>query len=258
MGTKAETEELAIDVRGLRKAYGGMRAAWDLDFALPPGRILGLVGPNGAGKTTAMRCMAGIIPATAGSIKIFGQDLRKDPVAAKRLLTFVPDTPHLFDYLSVEEHLQFLGRVHQLGDIDERADRLLEAFDLSDKRRHLPEALSRGMKQKVVICIGFLHDPRAIFLDEPLTGLDPRGIRSMKDAIVARAREQNAAVIISSHQLELIEEICDEIFVIAEGRHVASGSLGDIRASLEGVEEGSSLEEIFFRVTEKSAKVDPS
>ena len=241
-----------ISARGLEKVYEGHVAVTALDLDVAPGRVLGLVGPNGAGKTTTMRCLAGIIPPTEGRVRIAGHDLESEPIPAKRRLSFVPDTPHLFDYLTVEEHLQFLGRVHQLEDIEERIDRLLGEFELEDRRRHLPQALSRGMQQKVAICLGFLHDPSAIFLDEPLTGLDPRGIRRMKEAIRLRAETQGAAVIVSSHQLELVEAICDEILVLKNGRQIVKGSIQEIHAALDGLPENPRLEDIFFRLTEIS------
>ena len=239
-----------IEARGLSKSYEGQAAVADLDLLVPRGTILGLLGPNGAGKTTSMRMIAGIIPADQGRILVAGENLRHHPVAAKARLAFVPDTPHLFDYLTVEEHLRFMGRIHGIADAAARADRLLEEFDLADKRGQLPGALSRGMRQKAAICIGFLHEPAAILLDEPLTGLDPAGIRRMKDSIRRRAREQGAAIVVSSHQLELVEEICDEILVIQNGRKVVSGTLDSIRAELVGLPAEPTLEDIFFHVTE--------
>lgn len=242
--------EYLIDVRGLAKSYDEHDAVSDLDVAVPAGTILGLVGPNGAGKTTTMRCMAGIIPADRGEIRMAGFDLATDPVEAKRRLAFVPDTPHLFEYLTVEEHLRFAGRLYRLGPIDELVDRLLEEMELADKRAHLPQALSRGMRQKVAICLGFLHAPRAVLLDEPLTGLDPLGIRRMKDSITTRAKEGGAAVIVSSHQLELVEALCDEILVIKDGRKVVQGTIASFRTQIDGLSEEPTLEEIFFRLTE--------
>jgi len=238
-----------VECRGLSKSYGDFVAVDQLDLQVRPGRVLGLVGPNGAGKTTTLRCLSGIIPATQGDIAIAGNAMQVEAVAAKANLCFVPDTPHLFDYLTVEEHLRFAGRIHNLPDIERRIPPLLKTFELEERANSLPQALSRGMKQKVAICLGFLHDPKAIFLDEPLTGLDPKGIRHMKDTITARAREQQAAVIVSSHQLELIEAICDEIFIIKDGRQVVCGTLDDLHDHL-GVARGElSLEEVFFRLT---------
>jgi ABC-2 type transport system ATP-binding protein len=239
-----------VAVRGLTKTYQDLVAVDRLDFRVPAGTILGLVGPNGAGKTTSMRCMAGIVPATAGEIVIAGHDLATSPLEAKRNLAFVPDTPHLFEYLTIEEHLRFAGRVHGVVDVEARMDRLFGEFELEDKRSHLPGALSRGMKQKAAICMAFLHDPRVIFLDEPLTGLDPMGIRRMKNSIRERAKEQGAAVIVSSHQLELIEELCDVMFVIQNGRKVIEGTLREIHAELVGLPEEPTLEDIFFHLTE--------
>ena len=242
-----------IQVTGLTKQYDELLAANNLDFEVPAGTILGLLGPNGAGKTTSMRCMAGIIPPTAGRLIIGGYDLAADPMHVKQQIAFVPDTPHLFEYLTVEEHLRFAGRVHDLPDVEARMNRLLSEFELDDKRTHLPGALSRGMQQKAAICMAFLHDPRVIFLDEPLTGLDPLGIRRMKNSIVNRAREQGAAIIVSSHQLELIEEICDEICIIQNGEKVISGTLEFIHAELEGLPDDPTIEDIFFHLTERPA-----
>lgn len=244
------SDEILIEVEGLSKSYDGQEAVSDLDVRVSSGIILGLVGPNGAGKTTSLRCMAGIIPADRGRIVMAGHDLEDDAVEAKRRLSFVPDTPHLFDYLTVEEHLRFAGRLYGLGPVGPRIDRLLAEFELTDKRDHLPQALSRGMRQKVAICLGFLHQPRTILLDEPLTGLDPIGIRRMKNSITERAEEGGAAVIVSSHQLELVEELCDEILVIKEGRKVVQGTIASFRAEIEGLSAEPSLEEIFFRLTE--------
>ena len=245
-----KSTETLVDVTGLTKRFADTVAVDRLDFRVNAGTILGLVGPNGAGKTTSMRCMTGIIPATAGRLCIAGHDLESHAFEAKRHLAFVPDTPHLFDYLTVEEHLRFSGRIYGLADVQARMDRLLAEFELTDHRRHLPGALSRGMKQKAAICMAFLHDPVAIFLDEPLTGLDPIGIRRMKDSIVRRAKEQGAAVIVSSHQLEVIEEICDEIFVIQGGRKIIAGTIEQIRSELSGLPHEPTLEDIFFRLTD--------
>ncbi|NQZ07109.1 MAG: ABC transporter ATP-binding protein, partial [Algicola sp.] len=172
-----------------------------------------------------------------------------DAIEAKKISCFVPE------YLTVEEHLRFAGRIYSLADIQTRIPPLLKKFDLQDKANALPSTLSRGMKQKVAICMGFLHDPLAIFLDEPLTGLDPIGIRNMKDAIVSRARQQKAAVIVSSHQLDLIEEICDDIFILDKGKCVARGTIEQLRNQL-GVSSGEmSLEALFFKLIEKQSQV---
>ncbi|HJN49765.1 MAG: ABC transporter ATP-binding protein [Pseudomonadales bacterium] len=241
-----------ISCHNLCKSYGNFRALADLNLKVDPGKILGLVGPNGAGKTTALRSMAAIIPVTSGEVKVDGHDVKMDPVLVKGTSSFVPDTPHLFDHLTVEEHLHFAGRIYGLEDIGPRITSLLTTFELNDQARSLPGTLSRGMKQKVAICLGFLHDPKAIFLDEPLTGLDPIGMRNMKAAIVDRAKSHQAAIIVSSHQLELIDAICDEILIIDKGRQIVTGTLEKLRAYLAANDSGLSLEELFFRIVEEN------
>jgi ABC-2 type transport system ATP-binding protein len=233
-----------IEVEGLEKQYGDLPAVRGLSFAVQPGEVLGLVGPNGAGKTTTIRSIAGIIIPTSGRIRIGGHDLAGAPVAAKSLLAFIPDEPHLFEYLTVEEHLRFVGRLYQTADVDDRIPGLLEELDLREKRTALPGELSRGMKQKLAIACGLLHGPRALLLDEPLTGLDPVGIRRMKSTIVRRA-EAGTAVILSSHLLHLVEEICTRILVMNRGQAVALGTVADIVASRPALS-GRRLEDVFL------------
>jgi ABC-2 type transport system ATP-binding protein len=236
-----------IEVAGLTKLYGTLEAVRDLSFRVAPGEVLGLVGPNGAGKTTTLRSIVGIIRPTAGSVRIGGHDVTRDPVAAKRLLAFMPDEPHLFDYLTVEEHLRFTARLYGVADVESRLPALLQELELSEKARVLPGELSRGMKQKLVIACGLLHDPRALLLDEPLTGLDPAGIRRMKETIKERAR-QGAAVLLSSHLLHLVEEVCTRVLIMQGGRKVILGTIEDILAERPDLR-GRSLEEIFLALT---------
>jgi ABC-2 type transport system ATP-binding protein len=233
-----------IDVEGLQKLYGDFPAVQGLSFQVAPGEVLGLVGPNGAGKTTTIRSIAGIIIPTAGRIRIAGHDLKNDPVVAKSALAFIPDEPHLFEYLTVEEHLRFVGRLYRCPDVVARIPALLEELDLTDKQRALPGELSRGMKQKLAIACGLLHGPRALLLDEPLTGLDPVGIRRMKATITRRA-EGGAAVILSSHLLHLVEEICTRVLVMQRGRAVAFGTIPEIIARNPELQ-SQSLEDVFL------------
>jgi ABC-2 type transport system ATP-binding protein len=233
-----------IEVEGLQKLYGDFPAVAGLSFQVQPGEVLGLVGPNGAGKTTTIRSIAGIIIPSQGRIRIGGHDLGTDAVAAKSLLAFIPDEPHLFDYLTVEEHLRFVGRLYQVADVDARIPGLLAELDLGSKQAALPGELSRGMKQKLAIACGLLHEPRALLLDEPLTGLDPVGIRRMRATIVRRA-EAGAAVILSSHLLHLVEEICTRVLVMQSGRAVAFGTIAEIVASRPALS-GRRLEDVFL------------
>lgn len=233
-----------IDVQGLQKLYGDFPAVQGLSFRVEPGEVLGLVGPNGAGKTTTIRSIAGIIIPSSGRISIAGHDLATDPVAAKSALAFIPDEPHLFEYLTVEEHLRFVARLYRLGPVDARIPDLLAELDLSDKRGALPGELSRGMKQKLAIACGLLHDPKALLLDEPLTGLDPVGIRRMKTTIMQRA-EGGSAVILSSHLLHLVEEICTRVLVMRRGRALAFGTMEEILAGRPELR-SQRLEDVFL------------
>ena len=236
-----------IEVERYAKLYGDTVAVRELSFTVQPGDVLGLVGPNGAGKTTTLRALAGILQPSSGVIRIGGIDLGADPVAAKRKLAFIPDEPQLFDYLTVREHLNFVARLYGVTDAEPRIPVLLDELELSAKKDALPTELSRGMRQKLAIACGLLHSPSALLLDEPLTGLDPVGIRRMKETIAGRARD-GAAVILSSHLLHLVEELCTRILVIRRGEMVAFGPIADIVESRPELA-GRTLEEIFIALT---------
>jgi len=237
-----------IAASGLTKCYGEFTAVRDLTFSVQPGEVLGLVGPNGAGKTTTLRCCTGVIPPTQGRVEIGGVDLAADPVAAKRQIAFFPDEPRLFDHLTVWQHLVFVARLYGVTGYAARAGPLLAELEMADKRDLLPGELSRGMKQKLAIVCGLLHGPRVVFFDEPLTGLDPAGIRRMKDTMRRLARD-GAAVIISSHLLSLLEEICTHVLILKGGAKVADGTLADVRARF-AEHPDASLEDVFFKATE--------
>jgi ABC-2 type transport system ATP-binding protein len=237
-----------IEVEALTKCYGNFTAVRELSFVVRPGEVLGLVGPNGAGKTSTLRCLAGIIPATSGSVRIAGHALLQNPVAAKRALAFFPDEPRLFDYLTVRQHLNFVARIYGVPDHAAIAQPLLEEFEIADKADQLPGELSRGMKQKLAITCGLLHGPQVMFFDEPLTGLDPLGIRRMKNSIVKRARE-GATIVLSSHLLHLLEEVCTHVLILKKGEKIADGTIADVAARFSNGEADVSLEEVFIRAT---------
>lgn len=237
-----------IEVEALTKRYGSFAAVSALSFCVRPGEVLGLVGPNGAGKTTTLRCMAGVIPMSEGTVRIAGTSIEEDPVAAKRALAFFPDEPRLFEYLTVRQHLAFVARIYGVGSYEELARQLLGELELADKADVLPGELSRGMKQKLVIACGLLHAPKVMFFDEPLTGLDPLGIRRMKDSIIRRARD-GAAIVLSSHLLHLLEEVCTHVLILKKGVKVADGTLAEVAARFSNGEERVGLEEVFIRAT---------
>ena len=238
-----------IVIENLVKTYDGFHAVAGLSLRVERGEILGLVGPNGAGKTSTLRCLAGILPRTSGRIELAGFDLDTQPVEAKRRLAFVPDEPHLFDHLTVQDHVRLFSRIYGVADGIERGAALLEAQDLVGVRLAFPAELSRGMKQKLLLACALLHRPEVLVFDEPLTGLDPASMRRTKRMIVETARA-GAAIIVSSHMLHLVEEISDRVLILKQGKRVLEGPLDRIRAELLGAGAHADLEEIFLRATE--------
>jgi ABC-2 type transport system ATP-binding protein len=238
-----------ISVTGFSKNYGDTLAVQDLSFDVAAGSILGLLGPNGAGKTTTLRAMAGILRPTAGWLAIAGHDIVEDPVAAKQQLALIPDDPRLFDSLTVWEHLDFIAAAYRVSNFSGAAESLLEQFELTDNRNTPARELSRGMRQKAAICCAYLHRPLAILFDEPMTGLDPRGIRTLKNSIRQQAAA-GAAVVISSHLLSLVEDLCTDLLILHQGQRLFCGSMEEARTRYPGLEGENSLEEIFFKATE--------
>ena len=247
---------MAISVQQLRRTYGAFTAVDDLSFEVGRGEIVGLIGPNGAGKTTTLRTLAGILKPTAGRVSVDGHDLVTAPIEAKRRLAFMPDEPHLFEYLTVEEHLRLVARLYTVPDFDKRARELIGELELTGKEGALPNELSRGMRQKVVIACGLVRDASVLLFDEPLTGLDPIGIRRMRDTITRRAR-QGAAILVSSHLLHLVEEVCTRVIIMAKGHKVADGTVKDLATRADLAAAGSNLEEIFLQITGHAPQFAP-
>jgi len=238
----------ALVVQEFSKTYEDTEAVRDLSFSVFGGEILGLVGPNGAGKTTTLRSIAGVLPLQHGSVTVCGIPIQGDEARAKSQLAWIPDDPQPFDSLTVHEHLRFTAALYGVPDWEPRADALLHRFELEEKRDALGGELSRGMRQKLAFCCAWLHEPGVVLMDEPLSGLDPRGIRSAK-AAVRELSGRGAAVILSSHLLVLIEELAHRILILDRGRKIFAGTLAEARATLQAPE-GSSLEEIFMAATE--------
>jgi len=238
---------MAIAVEHFTRTYGAFTAVDDLSIAVAAGEIVGLIGPNGAGKTTTLRVLAGILLPTSGRIVVDGHDLATDSIEAKKRLAFMPDEPHLFEYLTVDEHLRLVARLYAVPDFERRAAALIRELELTGKERSLPGELSRGMRQKVVIACGLVRDASVLLFDEPLTGLDPLGIRKMRETIVARGRA-GAAILVSSHLLNLVEEICTRVVIMDHGRKIADGTVAELASRAEAAA-GSNLEQIFLKVT---------
>lgn len=241
-----------LRVANFSKHYEGALAVDRLSFDISSGEILGLVGPNGAGKTTTLRSVAGILPVKEGNIEIAGFDISHDEVRAKQQLAWVPDDPQPFDALTVFEHLEFTAAVHKVKNWKERAEELLTFFELQEKRDALGGELSRGMRQKLSFCCAWLTKPKLVLLDEPLTGLDPRGIRHAKQSIVDLANG-GTAVILSSHLLDLVAELAHRILILHRGKRLFLGTIAEARATA-AAGENATLEEIFLAITEGSPK----
>lgn len=249
---------MSIVVEDYHKNYGDTVAVAGISFSVAPGEILGLLGPNGAGKTTTLRALAGILSPTHGRLLLDDYDIVHQPVAAKSVLAYVPDDPQLFDRLTVWEHFRFMAAAYGLHEWKPRAEALLERLELTPKRHAPASDLSRGMRQKLAVGCGWLHRPRAVLLDEPFTGPDPRGIRTMKELIREHAAD-GAAIIVSSHLLSLFEDLIHTVLILHHGHILRHGRLSDLRSEL--VSTGGrqeTLEELFFRLTEMPTSTTPS
>jgi ABC-2 type transport system ATP-binding protein len=239
-----------IHVEQFSKSYADFAAVRDLTFSVKPGEIVGLVGANGAGKTTTLRAITGILRPSNGTIRVGRHDIEKEPVAAKHQFAYIPDTIHPYDLLTVTEHLHFIALAYRIKDAERKYDALLEELELADKKNEIASNLSRGMLQKLSLACAFVREPRVIILDEPLTGLDPRGIRNIKESIRRRAAS-GTAFLLSSHLLVLVEALCDQVLILHRGQKMAFGSLDEIRG-LATLHADASLEDVFFAVTERA------
>jgi ABC-2 type transport system ATP-binding protein len=228
-----------------------------VSFTLHAGQICGLVGPNGAGKTTTLRCLAGLIRATEGELTVAGCRVGANASQAsqtelKRHLAYVPDDPPLFDDLTVAQHLDFIGRLYGVENHAAKSEALLEQFDLAKKRGAGATTLSRGMRQKLAIACAYLYDPKVLLLDEPLTGLDPPGIRTLLDSVRDRAAA-GTTVIISSHLLAMIEGVCTDLLVMQDGRAKYFGAADGLRSKYP---QARTLEAAYFAATSLPLPMD--
>jgi ABC-2 type transport system ATP-binding protein len=237
-----------IVVENLVKTFGSFRAVDDVSLRVAPGEIHGFLGPNGAGKTTTLRVIAGLLKPTAGRVAIDGHDLAHEPEAAKGALGFIPDRPFLYEKLTAAEFLGFHGGLFGMADgtAAERARELLELFELLGWKDELVESFSHGMKQRLVLCAAFLHRPKAVVVDEPMVGLDPRGARLIKEIFRVMSRK-GVAILMSTHTLEVAEEMCDRISIILGGRIIARGTVPELQA-LAGSDDPQ-LTPVFLKLT---------
>jgi ABC-2 type transport system ATP-binding protein len=234
-----------IELHDLTKDYKTTLAVDRLNLHVRAGEIYGFIGPNGAGKTTTIRMMGGIIEPTSGAISIGGIDLRKDPVAAKKMIGFVPDRPFLYEKLTGREFLRFIADLYAVAPrtAARRAEELLRQFALWNWGNEIIESYSHGMKQRLIIAAALLHDPKVMIIDEPMVGLDPEAVRQVRD-ILKELAKQNVTVFVSTHTLSLAEDLCDRIGVISKGTLLAEGTVAELnRAAKTG---NAGLEDVFL------------
>lgn len=230
-----------LTVKNVTKKYGETVANRDISFQVDEGEIALLLGPNGAGKSTLIKCICGLLRFD-GEITLDG--FGNKSLEAKRLLGYIPEMPAVYDLLTVGEHLEFMLRSYRMKD-DGTADRLLERFELLDKKNKLGKELSKGMQQKLSICCALVHKPKIIIFDEPMVGLDPHAIKGLKE-IFSELKQQGASIIISTHMLDSVESYWDSAYIMVDG---------EVRAEKKSSDESVSLEKLFFSVTEKGSSI---
>jgi ABC-2 type transport system ATP-binding protein len=239
-----------IELKNLTKLYGSLRAVHQLNLSVGEGEIFGFIGPNGAGKTTTIRMMGGVILPTQGEILIDGISMTADPVEAKMRIGFIPDRPFLYEKLTGMEFLKFTADLFHVEKdfFEEKSEVILKMFSLLDRADELIESYSHGMKQRLIIGAAVLHDPRVIIVDEPMVGLDPAGIKLVKD-LFRRLAGNGTTLFLSTHSLEVAEDLCHRIGIIHRGSLIATGSLDELR-QIARVQE-SDLEALFLKLTEE-------
>lgn len=234
----------------LYKSFGSMTAVNDVHLHVYPGEVFGFIGPNGAGKTTTIKMMAGLLSPTKGSVLIDGIDMARDPVQAKMKIGLIPDRPFLYEKLTAMEFLRFTADLFHVDPriFWDKAHDLLTRFSLGDRADELIEAYSHGMKQRLIMCAALLHEPQVIIVDEPMVGLDPRGIKMVREMFRTLA-ENGTTVFMSTHTLRLAEEVCDRIAIIHRGRLMVIGTLSELQQHIQDGD--ADLERVFFEITQE-------
>jgi ABC-2 type transport system ATP-binding protein len=236
-----------IRTEHLTKRYGGLTAVNDLNLDIPQGQLFAFLGPNAAGKTTTIKLLAGLLKPTSGRALIGGHDIQKEPLAARKLMSFVPDMPFLYDKLEPMEFMLFVGQLYGMerANVVRASDELFHLFDLDETRQQLIENLSHGTRQRLVIASALLHEPKVIIIDEPMVGLDPRSARAVKNVLKQRSRS-GVTVFLSTHVLSIAEELADQVGILNRGKLIAVGTIDQLR-EMSG--EVGALEAAFLALT---------
>ncbi len=231
--------------KGLHRSYGSKVAVEDISLQIKRGQIYGLLGPNGAGKSTTIKMMVGLLKPDAGDVWLSSKKVTPTSKQAKRIIGYLAETPQLYEKLTGREHLALMGQLFEMptSEIEERSTELLDLFELSEPADKMVETYSKGMSQKLALSLALIHGPKVLILDEPTNGLDPKSARTVKDVLL-QVKEQGLTVLISTHLMELVDELCDSVYIIHDGKIRASGSLDKIKAEGKG-----SLEDAFLQLT---------
>jgi ABC-2 type transport system ATP-binding protein len=244
----ASTGEYALALSGVAKRYADIVAVDYIELEVKPGEIFGLLGPNGSGKSTTLKMILGLVKPDSGFVKVLGIYVKYDPVAVKRQVGYVPESPRLYEFLTGLEYLDFIGDIYGVGSLEKktRIKEYLEAFDLEGREGDMISSYSQGMKQKIALISALLHKPKLLILDEPLTGLDPKSARIAKD-LLRKLAAQGVTTIMSTHILEIAQAMCDRIAIMYGGRLLALGDMKELRQKAQMP--GSDLEDIFLKLT---------
>ncbi|MFN8391739.1 MAG: ABC transporter ATP-binding protein [Bdellovibrionota bacterium] len=237
-----------IQLKNLCKRYGNFNAVNNISLEIQEGEIFGFLGVNGAGKTTTLRMLTGVLKPTSGSIEIGGFDIQKQPEEVKRITGFIPDRPYLYSKLTGREYLYFVAELHSVpqATAEARIDSLLKQYSLSDWEDELIDGFSHGMKQRLAMCAALIHDPKVLIVDEPMVGLDPHGAKLLKTCFRQYA-DSGVSILLSTHSLNVAEELADRLAIIHRGSVIAVGTLEDMRTLAGGANQR--LEEIFLQLT---------
>lgn len=241
-----------VETRGLGKLYGTFQAVDSIDLKVHAGDVYGILGPNGAGKTTLLKMMTGLLLPTTGDVTIDGISMVSDPVRAKAITGFIPDRPYIYDKLTAFEFLDFIGGLYGVSGarLADRIESLLDLFELREWSDSLIESFSHGMKQRLTFCGALLPEPKLLVVDEPMVGLDPKGHQLIKTLFKKLTEEEGMTILLSTHTLEVAQEVCSRIAIVNHGRVIARGSLSELRLE-SGCTDGS-LEQVFLQLTEES------
>ena len=240
--------KLAVKLETISKSFGTVQAVKNLDLQINAGTVFGFLGPNGSGKSTTMKMIMGLLKADSGTLNVYGIDVSNNPWDVKKIVGYVPESPRLYDFLTGLEYLDFIADVYGLDAATKktRINEFLAAFDLENRENEMISGYSHGMQQKIAIIAALLHKPKLLILDEPLSGLDPKSARIVKDLIHKLATE-GVTTILSTHVLEIADAVCDKIAILYQGSKLAEGKPAQLRK--EAKMPDSTLEELFLKLT---------